>query len=61
MKIFATGDTHGKFEWFHPEYFPEGGAVSHDTEDGILSLNDPNFERKYLTLKRKERRSITHS
>ena len=49
MKIFATGDTHGNFEWFRPEYFPEGGAASHDTEDGILSLNDPNFERKYLT------------
>ena len=61
MKIFATGDTHGNFEWFRPEYFPEGGAAYHDTEDGILSLNDPNFERKYLTLKRKERRSITHS
>ena len=146
MKIFATGDTHGNFEWFRPEYFPEGGeltkedvvlqlgdfsgvwfgnerddealdwleglpftvafvsgnhenydalarypmelwhggkvqpirphvlhlmrgqvfelagrtfftmggAASHDIEDGILSLDDPNFERKYLTLKRKE-------
>ena len=31
-----------------------GGAASHDIEDGILSLEDPNFERKYLTLKRKE-------
>ena len=146
MKIFATGDTHGNFERFRPEYFPEGleltkedvvlqlgdfggvwfgderddealdwlkglpftvafvsgnhenydalvkcpienwhggrvqhirphllhlmrgqvfelagrtfftmgGAASHDIEDGILSLEDPNFERKYLTLKRKE-------
>ena len=24
MKIFATGDTHGNFERFRPEYFPEG-------------------------------------
>lgn len=32
-----------------------GGAASHDIEDGILSLDDPNFERKYLILKRKER------
>ena len=24
MKIFATGDTHGNFEGFRPEYFPEG-------------------------------------
>ena len=31
-----------------------GGAASHDIEDGILSLDDPNFEQKYLTLKRKE-------
>ena len=146
MKIFATGDTHGNFERFRPEYFPEGqeltkkdvvlqlgdfggvwfgderddealdwleglpftlafvsgnhenydalvkypienwhggrvqpirphvlhlmrgqvfelagrtfftmgGAASHDIEDGILSLDDPNFEQKYLTLKRKE-------
>ena len=147
MKIFVTGDTHGNFERFRPEYFPEskgltkedvvlqlgdfggvwfgderddetldwleglpftvtfvsgnhenydalarypvefwhggkvqpirphvlhlmrgqvfklagftfftmGGAASHDIEDGILSLDDPNFERKYLILKRKER------
>ena len=147
MKIFATGDTHGNFEQFRPEYFPEGreltredvvlqlgdfggvwfgderddetldwleklpftvafvsgnhenydalkscpteiwhggrvqpirphvlhltrgqifelagltfftmgGASSHDIEDGILSLDDPNFERKYRLLKRKER------
>ena len=146
MKIFATGDTHGNFERFRPEYFPEGleltkedvvlqlgdfggvwfgderddesldwleglpftvafvsgnhenydalvkypienwhggrvrpirphvlhlmrgqvfelagrtfftmgGAASHDIEDGILSLDDPGFERKYLTLKQKE-------
>ena len=147
MKIFATGDTHGKFERFRPEYFPEGwkltkedvvlqlgdfggvwsgderkkekrkkqerlpstvafvpgnhenydalarypvetwhsgrvqpirphvlhlmrgqvfelagltfftmgGAASHDVEDGILRLDDPNFERKYRMLQRKER------
>ena len=147
MKIYATGDTHGNFERFRPEYFPEGkgltkkdvvlqlgdfggvwfgderddealdwleglpftvafvsgnhenydalarypvetwhggkvqpirphvlhlmrgqvyelagftfftmgGAASHDIEDGILSLDDPNFERKYRMLKRKER------
>ena len=24
MKIFTTGDTHGNFERFRPEYFPEG-------------------------------------
>ena len=35
-------------------FFTMGGAASHDIEDGILSLEDPNFERKYLTLKRKE-------
>ena len=147
MKIFATGDTHGNFERFRPEYFPEGqeltkedvvlqlgdfggvwfgderddkaldwleglpftvafvsgnhenydalarypveawhggrvqpvrphvlhlmrgqvfelarltfftmgGAASHDIEDGILSLDDPSFERKYWMLQRKER------
>ena len=36
-------------------FFTMGGAASHDIEDGILSLDDPNFERKYLILKRKER------
>ena len=35
-------------------FFTMGGAASHDIEDGILSLDDPGFERKYLTLKQKE-------
>ncbi len=29
-------------------FFTMGGAASHDIEDGILSLDDPNFERKYI-------------
>lgn len=28
MKIFTTGDTHGNFERFRPEYFPEGGELT---------------------------------
>ena len=28
MKIFATGDTHGNFERFRPEYFPEGQELT---------------------------------
>ena len=43
------------FELAGRTFFTMGGAASHDIEDGILSLEDPNFERKYLTLKRKER------
>ena len=27
MKIFVTGDTHGNFERFCPEYFPESRAL----------------------------------
>ena len=42
------------FELAGRTFFTMGGAASHDIEDGILSLEDPNFERKYLTLKRKE-------
>lgn len=38
MKIFATGDTHGNFEWFRPEYFPEGGELT--KEDVVLQLGD---------------------
>ncbi len=42
------------FELAGRTFFTMGGAASHDIEDGILSLDDPNFERKYLTLKQKE-------
>ena len=38
MKIFATGDTHGNFERFRPEYFPEGRALT--KEDVVLQLGD---------------------
>ena len=34
-------------------FFTMGGARSHDIEDGILELNDPDFERKLLMLQRK--------
>lgn len=34
MKIFATGDTHGNFERFRPEYFPEGLELT--KEDVVL-------------------------
>ena len=42
------------FELAGHTFFTMGGAASHDIEDGILSLDDPGFERKYLTLKQKE-------
>ena len=38
MKIFATGDTHGNFERFRPETFPEGRELT--KEDVILQLGD---------------------
>lgn len=38
MKIFATGDTHGNFERFRPEYFPEGLELT--KEDVVLQLGD---------------------
>ena len=38
MKIFATGDTHGNFERFRPEYFPEGQELT--KEDVVLQLGD---------------------
>ena len=38
MKIFATGDTHGNFERFRPEYFPEGWELT--KEDVVLQLGD---------------------
>ena len=38
MKIFATGDTHGNFERFRPEYFPEGRELT--KEDVVLQLGD---------------------
>ena len=32
MSVFATGDTHGNFERFRPEHFPEGqGLTKKDT------------------------------
>ena len=34
-------------------FFTMGGAKSHDIEDGILELDDPNFERKLLMLQRR--------
>ena len=43
------------FELAGQTFFTMGGAASHDIEDGIISLDDPNFERKYRILKRKER------
>ena len=36
-------------------FFTIGGASTHDIENGILSLDDPNFKRKYWMLQRKER------
>ena len=36
-------------------FFTMGGARSHDIEDGLLELNDPDFERKLLMLQRKPR------
>ena len=38
MKLFATGDTHGNFERFRPEYFPEGRGLT--KEDAVLILGD---------------------
>ena len=38
MKIFATGDTHGNFERFRPEYFPEGRELTE--EDVVIILGD---------------------
>ena len=34
-------------------FFTMGGAKSHDIEDGILKLDDPNFERKLLMMQRR--------
>ena len=34
----ATGDTHGNFERFRPEYFPEGQELT--KEDVVLQLGD---------------------
>lgn len=41
------------FELEGYRFFTMGGARSHDIEDGILELNDPDFERKLLMLRRK--------
>ena len=38
MKLYATGDTHGNFERFRPEYFPEGKELT--KEDVVLQLGD---------------------
>ncbi|MGO5049878.1 recombinase family protein [Dysosmobacter sp. Sow4_B12] len=43
------------FELEGYRFFTMGGARSHDIEDGILELDDPNFERKLLMLRRKPR------
>ena len=42
-----------ELEGYH--FFTMGGAKSHDTEDGILELGAPDFERKLLMLQRKPR------
>ena len=42
------------FELEGYRFFTMGGARSHDIEDGILELDDPNFERKLLMLRRKQ-------
>ena len=38
------------FELEGYRFFTMGGARSHDIEDGLLELNDPDFERKLLML-----------
>ena len=43
------------FELEGYRFFTMGGARSHDIEDGILELNDPDFERKLLMLRRNPR------
>lgn len=43
------------FELEGYRFFTMGGARSHDIEDGLLELNDPDFERKLLMLQRKPR------
>ena len=50
MKIFATGDTHGNFERFRPEYFPEGLELT--KEDVVLQLGDfPAYHLSLITKK----------
>ena len=43
------------FELEGYRFFTMGGAMSHDIEDGILELDDPDFERKLLMLRRNPR------
>ena len=43
------------FELEGYRFFTMGGARSHDIEDGILELDDPNFERKFLMLRQNPR------
>lgn len=38
MSVFATGDTHGNFERFRPEYFPEGQKLT--KKDTMLICGD---------------------
>ena len=38
MKLYATGDNHGNFERFRPEYFPEGREPTE--EDVVIILGD---------------------
>lgn len=49
--IYITGDTHGSFQQFATDYFPQqkqmGGAASHDIQDGIPDPDAPGFEREY--------------
>ena len=37
-------------------FFTMGGASSHDIEDGILDMNDPNFRGQYIHLLREDQR-----
>ena len=38
MKLYATGDTHGNFERFRPEYFPKSRELT--KEDVVIILGD---------------------
>ena len=38
MKILLQATPTGTFEWFRPEYFPEGGELT--KEDVVLQLGD---------------------
>lgn len=52
--VFVTGDTHGNFERFKPEYFPEQAQM---TKDDVSSSQAPLEECG--TAKRKSKRLWT--